>query len=168
MNSFRRAPAKGEDRAARVQTCCLCADGRPLGSGALSPQFPLPPSPAPPHTHPPPASATMSEHFSLSDCDVIGFDLDHTLCRYHLKETSRVSAREARSDTQPHAWRPGRFDAQHIWIQNSTGGASIRAHGHLSIRARIVETFGRRCGRRRCAGGGGDAMRGSRCCSRAA
>lgn len=33
----------------------------------------------------------MSEYFSLSDCDVIGFDLDHTLCRYHLKETSRVS-----------------------------------------------------------------------------
>lgn len=36
----------------------------------------------------------MSEHFSLSDCDVIGFDLDHTLCRYHLKETSRVSSDE--------------------------------------------------------------------------
>ncbi|KAM9495926.1 5'-nucleotidase domain-containing protein 1 [Clarias gariepinus] len=29
----------------------------------------------------------MSECFSLTDCDVIGFDLDHTLCRYHLKET---------------------------------------------------------------------------------
>uniref|UniRef100_A0A8C5CDV7 5'-nucleotidase domain containing 1 n=1 Tax=Gadus morhua TaxID=8049 RepID=A0A8C5CDV7_GADMO len=32
----------------------------------------------------------MSDYFSLSDCDVIGFDLDHTLCRYHLKETSRL------------------------------------------------------------------------------
>ncbi|TRY77648.1 hypothetical protein DNTS_005795 [Danionella cerebrum] len=32
----------------------------------------------------------MSEYFSLSECDVIGFDLDHTLCRYHLKETSRL------------------------------------------------------------------------------
>uniref|UniRef100_A0A7N9B208 5'-nucleotidase domain-containing protein 1 n=1 Tax=Mastacembelus armatus TaxID=205130 RepID=A0A7N9B208_9TELE len=32
----------------------------------------------------------MSEYFSLADCDVIGFDLDHTLCRYHLKETSRL------------------------------------------------------------------------------
>ncbi|MEQ2287892.1 5'-nucleotidase domain-containing protein 1 [Ameca splendens] len=32
----------------------------------------------------------MSEYFSLSDCDVVGFDLDHTLCRYHLKETSRL------------------------------------------------------------------------------
>ncbi|CDQ64366.1 unnamed protein product [Oncorhynchus mykiss] len=32
----------------------------------------------------------MTEYFSLSDCDVIGFDLDHTLCRYHLKETSRL------------------------------------------------------------------------------
>lgn len=42
-----------------------------------------------PHVHP---TATMSEYFSLSDCEVIGFDLDHTLCRYHLKETSRVSA----------------------------------------------------------------------------
>lgn len=33
----------------------------------------------------------MTEYFSLADSDVIGFDLDHTLCRYHLKETSRVS-----------------------------------------------------------------------------
>lgn len=45
----------------------------------------------------------MSEYFSLSDGDVIGFDLDHTLCRYHLKETSRVSVcvcvRAASSDT---------------------------------------------------------------------
>uniref|UniRef100_A0A8C6Q695 5'-nucleotidase domain containing 1 n=1 Tax=Nothobranchius furzeri TaxID=105023 RepID=A0A8C6Q695_NOTFU len=32
----------------------------------------------------------MSDYFSLSNCDVIGFDLDHTLCRYHLKETSRL------------------------------------------------------------------------------
>uniref|UniRef100_A0A672I0A3 5'-nucleotidase domain-containing protein 1 n=1 Tax=Salarias fasciatus TaxID=181472 RepID=A0A672I0A3_SALFA len=32
----------------------------------------------------------MSDYFSLSDCDVIGFDLDHTLCRYHLKETCRL------------------------------------------------------------------------------
>ncbi|KAM9783086.1 5'-nucleotidase domain-containing protein 1 [Neosynchiropus ocellatus] len=32
----------------------------------------------------------MDEYFSLSECDVIGFDLDHTLCRYHLKETSRL------------------------------------------------------------------------------
>ena len=39
----------------------------------------------------------MSEYFSLSDCDVIGFDLDHTLCRYHLKETSRVSVCSAGS-----------------------------------------------------------------------
>ncbi|XP_077076361.1 5'-nucleotidase domain-containing protein 1 [Siphateles boraxobius] len=32
----------------------------------------------------------MSEYFSLSECDVIGFDLDHTLCRYNSKETSRL------------------------------------------------------------------------------
>uniref|UniRef100_A0A8C6SLA0 5'-nucleotidase domain-containing protein 1 n=1 Tax=Neogobius melanostomus TaxID=47308 RepID=A0A8C6SLA0_9GOBI len=32
----------------------------------------------------------MGDYFCLSDCDVIGFDLDHTLCRYHLKETSRL------------------------------------------------------------------------------
>ena len=37
----------------------------------------------------------MSDHFSLRDCDVIGFDLDHTLCRYRLKETSRVSVARA-------------------------------------------------------------------------
>lgn len=39
----------------------------------------------------PSKGCTMSEYFSLSECDVIGFDLDHTLCRYYLKETSRVS-----------------------------------------------------------------------------
>ncbi|XP_049613894.1 5'-nucleotidase domain-containing protein 1 [Syngnathus scovelli] len=32
----------------------------------------------------------MTEFFSLLDSDVIGFDLDHTLCRYHLKETSKL------------------------------------------------------------------------------
>ncbi|XP_069830972.1 5'-nucleotidase domain-containing protein 1 isoform X1 [Dendropsophus ebraccatus] len=32
----------------------------------------------------------MSAHFSLSDCDVIGFDLDHTLCRYRLQESSKL------------------------------------------------------------------------------
>ncbi|KAJ1154998.1 hypothetical protein NDU88_007735 [Pleurodeles waltl] len=32
----------------------------------------------------------MSASFSLSDCDVIGFDLDHTLCRYRLRDTSRL------------------------------------------------------------------------------
>ncbi|XP_075720352.1 5'-nucleotidase domain-containing protein 1 isoform X2 [Rhinoderma darwinii] len=32
----------------------------------------------------------MSDHFSLSDCDVIGFDLDHTLCRYRLQESSKL------------------------------------------------------------------------------
>ncbi|KAI5625508.1 5'-nucleotidase domain-containing protein 1, partial [Silurus asotus] len=31
--------------------------------------------------------SAMSDFFSLEECDVIGFDLDHTLCRYHLKET---------------------------------------------------------------------------------
>ncbi|XP_068087432.1 5'-nucleotidase domain-containing protein 1 isoform X2 [Hyperolius riggenbachi] len=30
------------------------------------------------------------DHFSLSDCDVIGFDLDHTLCRYKLKESCKL------------------------------------------------------------------------------
>lgn len=44
----------------------------------------------------------MSEYFSLSDCDVIGFDLDHTLCRYHLKETSRVSVQRARLASHAH------------------------------------------------------------------
>ncbi|XP_067840798.1 5'-nucleotidase domain-containing protein 1 isoform X3 [Heptranchias perlo] len=29
----------------------------------------------------------MAEHFSLADSDVIGFDLDHTLCRYNVPET---------------------------------------------------------------------------------
>lgn len=33
----------------------------------------------------------MSQHFSLAACDVVGFDLDHTLCRYNLPESARVS-----------------------------------------------------------------------------
>ncbi|XP_078504933.1 5'-nucleotidase domain-containing protein 1 [Lissotriton helveticus] len=32
----------------------------------------------------------MAESFSLSDCDVIGFDLDHTLCRYSPQATSML------------------------------------------------------------------------------
>ncbi|XP_062857569.1 5'-nucleotidase domain-containing protein 1 [Trichomycterus rosablanca] len=32
----------------------------------------------------------MSGSLSLSECDVIGFDLDHTLCRYQLKNTSML------------------------------------------------------------------------------
>ncbi|KAF7253445.1 5'-nucleotidase domain-containing protein 1, partial [Varanus komodoensis] len=36
------------------------------------------------------ASATMSRLFSLADCEVIGLDLDHTLCRYNLVESARL------------------------------------------------------------------------------
>uniref|UniRef100_A0AAV2KAX0 5'-nucleotidase domain-containing protein 1 n=1 Tax=Knipowitschia caucasica TaxID=637954 RepID=A0AAV2KAX0_KNICA len=43
----------------------------------------------------------MGDYFCLSDCDVIGFDLDHTLCRYHLKETSRVSGLNRRTVEPP-------------------------------------------------------------------
>ncbi|KAJ6660254.1 hypothetical protein lerEdw1_017954 [Lerista edwardsae] len=32
----------------------------------------------------------MARSFSLADCEVIGFDLDHTLCRYNLVETARL------------------------------------------------------------------------------
>uniref|UniRef100_A0A8D0DQP1 5'-nucleotidase domain-containing protein 1 n=1 Tax=Salvator merianae TaxID=96440 RepID=A0A8D0DQP1_SALMN len=32
----------------------------------------------------------MAVSFSLADCEVIGFDLDHTLCRYNLVETARL------------------------------------------------------------------------------
>ncbi|KAL6087466.1 hypothetical protein STEG23_009351 [Scotinomys teguina] len=32
----------------------------------------------------------MARHFSLADCDVVGFDLDHTLCRYNLPESARL------------------------------------------------------------------------------
>ncbi|XP_036920980.1 5'-nucleotidase domain-containing protein 1 isoform X2 [Sturnira hondurensis] len=30
----------------------------------------------------------MAQHFSLATCDVVGFDLDHTLCRYNLPESA--------------------------------------------------------------------------------
>ncbi|NXL43152.1 NT5D1 protein, partial [Podilymbus podiceps] len=30
----------------------------------------------------------QQQHFSLADCDVMGFDLDHTLCRYHLPQSA--------------------------------------------------------------------------------
>lgn len=33
----------------------------------------------------------MAQHFSLAACDVVGFDLDHTLCRYNLSESAAVS-----------------------------------------------------------------------------
>ncbi|XP_057595691.1 5'-nucleotidase domain-containing protein 1 isoform X2 [Hippopotamus amphibius kiboko] len=32
----------------------------------------------------------MAQHFSLAACDVVGFDLDHTLCRYNLPEVARL------------------------------------------------------------------------------
>ncbi|KAJ7416805.1 hypothetical protein BTVI_34664 [Pitangus sulphuratus] len=32
----------------------------------------------------------MQQYFSLADCDVVGFDLDHTLCRYHLPQSARL------------------------------------------------------------------------------
>ncbi|KAM9317290.1 5'-nucleotidase domain-containing protein 1 [Gastrophryne carolinensis] len=32
----------------------------------------------------------MADPFSLADCDVIGFDLDHTLCRYRLQESTKL------------------------------------------------------------------------------
>ncbi|XP_025022949.1 5'-nucleotidase domain-containing protein 1-like isoform X3 [Python bivittatus] len=32
----------------------------------------------------------MAQFFSLADCEVIGFDLDHTLCRYNLVESARL------------------------------------------------------------------------------
>ncbi|EFB16372.1 hypothetical protein PANDA_018677 [Ailuropoda melanoleuca] len=30
----------------------------------------------------------MAQHFSLAACDVVGFDMDHTLCRYNLPESA--------------------------------------------------------------------------------
>uniref|UniRef100_A0A9L0SP37 5'-nucleotidase domain-containing protein 1 n=1 Tax=Equus caballus TaxID=9796 RepID=A0A9L0SP37_HORSE len=30
----------------------------------------------------------MAQHFCLASCDVVGFDLDHTLCRYNLPESA--------------------------------------------------------------------------------
>ncbi|OCT80345.1 hypothetical protein XELAEV_180271521mg, partial [Xenopus laevis] len=32
----------------------------------------------------------MANSFCLSQCDVIGFDLDHTLCRYQLQESNKL------------------------------------------------------------------------------
>uniref|UniRef100_K9IKC7 5'-nucleotidase domain-containing protein 1 n=1 Tax=Desmodus rotundus TaxID=9430 RepID=K9IKC7_DESRO len=32
----------------------------------------------------------MAQRFSLAACDVVGFDLDHTLCRYNLPESARL------------------------------------------------------------------------------
>ncbi|XP_053237697.1 5'-nucleotidase domain-containing protein 1 isoform X2 [Podarcis raffonei] len=36
------------------------------------------------------AVAMARPSFSLAACEVIGFDLDHTLCRYHLVESARL------------------------------------------------------------------------------
>uniref|UniRef100_A0A8C9G0V6 5'-nucleotidase domain-containing protein 1 n=1 Tax=Pavo cristatus TaxID=9049 RepID=A0A8C9G0V6_PAVCR len=32
----------------------------------------------------------MQQYFSLADCEVMGFDLDHTLCRYHLPQSATL------------------------------------------------------------------------------
>ncbi|KAM8998859.1 5'-nucleotidase domain-containing protein 1 isoform 2-T2 [Sarcophilus harrisii] len=32
----------------------------------------------------------MAQHFSLADCDAVGFDLDHTLCHYNLLESAQL------------------------------------------------------------------------------
>ncbi|XP_053315875.1 5'-nucleotidase domain-containing protein 1 isoform X2 [Spea bombifrons] len=32
----------------------------------------------------------MTDCFSVSDCDIIGFDLDHTLCQYKLRESNKL------------------------------------------------------------------------------
>lgn len=42
----------------------------------------------------------MQQYFSLADCEVMGFDLDHTLCRYHLPQSAAVSTSTARSQSQ--------------------------------------------------------------------
>lgn len=50
----------------------------------------------------------MQQYFSLADCEVMGFDLDHTLCRYHLPQSAAVSTSTARSQSQGCPLRPGR------------------------------------------------------------
>lgn len=82
------------------------ATGRPAaarGGRSPAPPRPSPPRPAascrsrPAASGPArsplcgPARAAMAQHFSLAACDVVGFDLDHTLCRYNLPESAPVS-----------------------------------------------------------------------------
>lgn len=81
--------------------------------------------------------ATMAQHFSLAACDVVGFDLDHTLCCYNLPESARVSgagcrgARRAAS-TVARARVSPRLRRQRA----SPGPCSRRAFAHSSASRR--------------------------------
>lgn len=102
---------RGRGRRSRAREA-LEADALRPGGG----RSPAPPHPAPPRSRPVPSpqrpaasrrrapgtlpapealssasSAAMAQHFSLAACDVVGFDLDHTLCRYNLPESALVS-----------------------------------------------------------------------------
>lgn len=94
-----------------------------------APPVRLPPSLPPP---PPPASrgggAAMQQYFSLADCEVMGFDLDHTLCRYHLPQSATVSAGTARPQSQGCPLRSGR----------PSGSASEGVRGRRGSRVRGV------------------------------
>lgn len=88
---------------------CSAASGG--GRSPAPPRLPHPAAPRPPRragcpaasqlercSYPPRAKAlagapseAMAQHFSLAACDVVGFDLDHTLCRYNLPESAPVS-----------------------------------------------------------------------------
>lgn len=89
--------ARGRRTAFRGRTQPCPAPPRPALPCSV---LPVPSRSVPParSSHPPRAeapagvaSAAMAQHFSLASCDVVGFDLDHTLCRYNLPESAPVS-----------------------------------------------------------------------------
>lgn len=147
---------------------------RPLGCrGSLAPPRPAPACLAWPsrsvaraRTIPDPGTrqslgAAMAQHFSLAACDVVGFDLDHTLCRYNLPESApvsgtglpgtrdgplpwrlRQSGRRARTQTPPTRWggsarnsRPSRSAAAWASLRGAEleGGAKMRGGGDGSV-----------------------------------
>lgn len=90
--------------------------------------------------------SAMQQHFSLADCEVVGFDLDHTLCRYHLPQSERVSA------ARLGAARPGLgAGAKGRAAGRGAGGAPLRARGAPRCRWRCPrgELEGEQAGKRR-------------------
>lgn len=68
------------------------------------------------------SSAAMAQHFSLAACDVVGFDLDHTLCRYNLPESALVSGAGCAGRTACTSIVAGDWTFLRGWAASAAGG----------------------------------------------
>ncbi|KAK2114225.1 hypothetical protein P7K49_008491 [Saguinus oedipus] len=73
----------------------------------------------------------MAQHFSLAACDVVGFDLDHTLCRYNLPESApRRGLELAGEEVEKRAVTQRSYNkSQDLEVSNSTRNCWVQAKG---------------------------------------